>query len=326
MSFLSVIVASILSLFNFSQLAGVSATVFSFGGTGSAQVLFAGDMMFDRTIRTTAEKQGDDFLLSCIEQVLLAPENDLVVANLEGPITGQPSKSIGSKPGEARNFVFTFPMTTAQLLKDHKIDLVNLGNNHILNFGYSGVQSTVTALDGAGVEYFGDPIGDKVAYKIINGVPLAFISYNEFSDDGAKTAAAVTMIQIKSAKSIGFLPIVYTHWGPEYLTKAPQYIRDRAHSFVDAGAIAVIGSHPHVVQDNEIYTSTSLDSARDKSLGTSNSGLIYYSLGNFVFDQYFQESVRNGLLIRVTFSNQGIEGVEEIPVTLNTDRTVCPKQ
>src|SRR3989344_4227547 len=308
MSLLSVILASILSLFNFSQLAASSASFFSFGGSGSAHVLFAGDMMFDRTIRTAAEREGDDFLLSCIDQVLLAPENDLVVANLEGPITGKPSVSIGSKPGEARNFVFTFPISTAQLLKDHQIDLVNLGNNHILNFGYSGVQSTVSTLVEVGVAYFGDPITDKVVYKTISGVPLAFISYNEFSDDGAKTAAAVTMIQIKSAKSVGFLPVVYTHWGLEYVRTAPQYIRDRAHAFVDAGAIAVIGSHPHVVQDSETY----------------KGALIYYSLGNFVFDQYFQESVRNGLLIRVAFNSEGVESVEEIPVKLNRDRTVCP--
>ena len=308
MSLLSVILASILSLFNFSQLAASSASFFSFGGSGSAHVLFAVDMMFDRTSRTAAEREGDDFLLSCIDQVLLAPENDLVVANLEGPITGKPSVSIGSKPGEARNFVFTFPISTAQLLKDHQIDLVNLGNNHILNFGYSGVQSTVSTLEEVGVAYFGDPITDKVVYKTISGVPLAFISYNEFSDDGAKTAAAVTMIQIKSAKSVGFLPVVYTHWGLEYVRTAPQYIRDRAHAFVDAGAIAVIGSHPHVVQDSETY----------------KGALIYYSLGNFVFDQYFQESVRNGLLIRVAFNSEGVESVEEIPVKLNRDRTVCP--
>jgi len=116
------------------------------------------------------------------------------------------------------------------------------------------------------------------------------------------------MIQIKSAKSVGFLPVVYTHWGLEYVRTAPQYIRDRAHAFVDAGAIAVIGSHPHVVQDSETY----------------KGALIYYSLGNFVFDQYFQESVRNGLLIRVAFNSEGVESVEEIPVKLNRDRTVCP--
>lgn len=316
MSLVSVIVASILSLFDFSQLAATSALLFSFGQQGNATILFAGDMMFDRTIRAAAEKRGDDFLLSCIEQVLLDPKNDLVIANLEGPITDNASLSAGSKPGEARNFVFTFPRSTARLLRDHKIRLVNLGNNHILNFGYSGVHSTIAALKEVGVQYIGDPIADTVAYKTINGVPIAFVSYNEFDPSGAKTAAAVTMIQIRAAKSAGFLPVVYTHWGLEYLRTAPQYIRDRAHAFVDAGAIAVIGSHPHVVQDKETYTST--------SLGTSHSALIYYSLGNFVFDQYFQESVRNGLLIRVTFSARGVESVEEIPVTLNRDRTVCP--
>ena len=307
MHFVGLFLASIVSLFNFTQLAASSAAFFDVVvGEQKAVVLFAGDMMFDRSVRTAVERNGDDFLFSCIDTALAG--SDLNVANLEGPITDNASISVDSAIGSPNNFVFTFPRSTAALLKKHHIEMVNIGNNHILNFGYSGARTTTLALEEADVQYFGDPMSATVATTTINGIPLAFISYNEFDDEGAAYATFTTINQITQAKREGYLPIVYTHWGSEYLPTAPQYVRDRAHKFVDAGAIAVIGSHPHVVQDHEIYKGAP----------------IYYSLGNFVFDQYFIEDVRHGIFVKLTFNESGVESVEEIPITLNRDRTVCP--
>lgn len=179
MHLLGVIVASIVSLLNVTQLAAASAVFFdAHTAEPQATILFAGDMMLDRSIRTVVEKKGGHFIFFCVDATLA--DADMVVANLEGPITDKKSVSVGSKPGEARNFVFTFPKSTAKLLKDHHIDLVNLGNNHILNFGYDGARSTMAALDAADIAHFGDPVNFSVATTSINGIPLAFISYNEF--------------------------------------------------------------------------------------------------------------------------------------------------
>ena len=315
MHFVGLFLASIVSLFNFTQLAATSAAFFDVPlEEKRATILFAGDMMFDRSVRTAIDKSGGDFLFFCIDTVLV--DNDLVVANLEGPITDNTSVSVGSAVGSANNFVFTFPRSTAALLKKHHIEMVNLGNNHILNFGYSGVRTTQEALEAAGVAYFGDPIADTVTLKTVNGIPFAFIAYNEFGPYGGKAAATTTEQHIKEAKISGFVPVVFAHWGIEYEPFAAEYQRDLAHRFVDAGAVAVIGAHPHVVQDHEIYTST--------VLGAGKSAPIYYSLGNFVFDQYFIEDVRHGIFVKLTFDESGVEFVEEIPITLNRDRTVCP--
>ena len=73
--------------------------------------------------------------------------------------------------------------------------------------------------------------------------------------------------------------------------------RELAHSFVDAGAEIVIGSHPHVVQITELY--------KEKR--------IYYSLGNFVFDQYFSTSTKTGLGINLTFKEKEI-GIHILPI------------
>ena len=273
-----------------------------------ATVLFGGDMMFDRSVRTAMKWRGGDFIFSCIDPLLQS--QDVVVANLEGPITPHASLSATSTPGDPHNMTFTFPLSTAELLYKHHIRIVNLGNNHIENFGIGGVRSTIATLTAADVDYFGDPVEHHVASKNINGIPLAFINYNEFapSTSSGQAAASTTIMQIKAARTAGYIPVVYTHWGIEYEPVAPQYVRDLAHQFIDAGAEVVIGSHPHVVEDHEKY----------------GGKYIYYSLGNFVFDQYFTTAVSHGLLLQMTFTPAGVQSVKEIPVVLNRDRTTCP--
>ena len=268
-------------------------------------VLFGGDMMFDRTVRREIHAKGGDFIFSCIDPVLQSV--DFVVANLEGPITGNESVSINSAPGDEFNYTFTFDPATAALLHRHNVLVVNLGNNHMYNFGAAGVASTTATLEAAGVDYFGAPPTDGVVsgrYGVIGQrVPITFINYNEF---GGK--ASTTIDQIHAARALGDLPIVYTHWGIEYATTSSPYMQELAHRFIDAGAEIVIGSHPHVVEESEIYKGKH----------------IYYSLGNFIFDQYWMDSVRNGLLLRVAISASGVRSVKEIPIELGRDRRTCP--
>ncbi len=274
-----------------------------------ATVLFGGDMMFDRTIRSTIEKNGGDFIFSCIDPIL--KKADLVVANLEGPITDQLSKSVGTAPGADGNYTFTFPTSTAEMLFAHNIRMVNIGNNHITNFGSDGIRSTIQRLDAAGVSHFGDPLEHSVAKEHVKGIPLAFINYNEFSSGGGSAsgggAATTTIRHIREALAEGKLPVVYTHWGVEYATTPSAYSRELARSFIDAGAEIVVGSHPHVVQEREFY--------REK--------YIYYSLGNLIFDQYWNDDVRHGLMVSIDFDPTGVQYVEEIPVELGRDRRTC---
>src|SRR3989338_208818 len=271
-----------------------------------ATILFGGDMMFDRSVRRVADEKGGDFILSCIDSVLQGA--DLVVANLEGPITEHASVSATSTPGDEFNYTFTFPPATAELLYAHNIRVVNVGNNHILNFGRTGLASTLEFLHNADVAYFGDPVHSGIAIGAIRGIPLEFINYNEFAPNGPAQAASTTIAQIQKARAGGYMPVVYTHWGIEYATTSSAYSRELAHSFVDAGAEIVIGSNPHVVEESEAYKGKR----------------IYYSLGNFIFDQYFSEDVQHGLLLQVTFGQGGVLSVREIPVELKRDRRTCP--
>ena len=281
---IALVVASIAGMFPAHMLAYQAAPLVH---QQKAVVLFGGDMLFDRSVRTAIVEKGGDYIFSCIDSVL--DDADMVIANLEGPITSTSSKSAGSAVGGKNNYTFTFATSTAALLARHNIRIVNIGNNHILNFGAWGLDETKRYLDAAGVGYFGDSM---IYHTVVNGVPLAFINYNEFAPIehtnvlGYVSMSSTTVRQIREARAAGKLPVVYTHWGIEYATTSSAYSRELAHSFIDAGAEVVIGSHPHVVEEHETY----------------NGKNIYYSLGNFIFDQYWNDDVRNGLLLRVEFS------------------------
>jgi poly-gamma-glutamate synthesis protein (capsule biosynthesis protein) len=124
------------------------------------------------------------------------------------------------------------------------------------------------------------------------------VNFNQFSVDAEHRALA----DIERLRPTVDVLFVYTHWGPEY---APATAEERrlAHLFIDRGADAVIGSHPHVVQEHETY--------RGKT--------IYYSLGNFVFDQYFNPETTHGLLVEAFIASDNALSFRDIPVALSPD-------
>ncbi|MDQ5951053.1 MAG: hypothetical protein QG639_330, partial [Patescibacteria group bacterium] len=125
---------------------------------------------------------------------------------------------------------------------------------------------------------------------------LGFINYNQFITGGEEQAFQ-DLANIRD--DVDYL-IVYTHWGNEYVQEN-QVLIDLAHRFVDAGADLIIGSHPHVITGHETYKDAH----------------IYYSLGNFIFDQYFDAEVKKGLVVLATIHPKTKEtSVVEHTVTL----------
>lgn len=241
------------------------------------QLLFVGDMMFDRGIRYYAQKNGEyDFVLEEISKLLLG--KNLVIGNLEGPVTDYQSKSINTGVGNPNNFVFTFDPRITKTLFDNNIRAVTLGNNHISNFGREGIVQTKKYLDEQKIAHFGSPDGPRSASVELNNIRITFVAYNEFSYPPEPEAPAA-IDEIKKVKNLSDIVIVYAHWGLEYKQEPRDSDRKLAHQFIDAGADLVIGGHPHVIQSIETY--------KDKK--------IYYSLGNFIFDQYWGENTQTSL-------------------------------
>jgi gamma-polyglutamate biosynthesis protein CapA len=262
------------------------------------KIFFVGDLMLDRYIREIAQKKGYPYIFEKIRGHL--KEADLVVANLEGPITEKASVSIGKAIGEKGHFIFTFDKSISSTMTENNIRLVNIGNNHILNFGKDGVDQTKNNLTSANIDYFGDTGDESKTYiASINGYKIGFVNYNQFSS----RSPARTLDNIKNIRNQSDILIVYTHWGVEYQLRSSQNIQSLGHQFIDAGADLVIGSHPHVVQEKEKY----------------KGHMIYYSLGNFIFDQYFSPETKKGLAVEISVGPDKQIKYRDIPLILDSN-------
>jgi len=248
-------------------------------------ILFAGDMNFDRHIRQKARQNGYENILAGTKDVMRG--SDCVFANLEGPVTENASVSEGSAFGSAQNYQFTFDPQVVDVLKNTHVCAVNLGNNHMNNFGNEGIRSTKKFLEEKGITYVGDtgsPEEKRFDVLHIGGMANSKVNYNAFVPDAREHVFA----DLAAVKNESDFVVVYTHWGVEYATQSRSVERELAHALIDAGSDVIIGSHPHVVQDAEEY----------------NGKQIYYSLGNFVFDQYFRPETQKGLMVGVTFDKE----------------------
>lgn len=245
------------------------------------EVVFLGDIMLDRQIRMVADARGYDFLIRSTKPLWM--NADMVVANLEGPITEASSTSVGSIPGSASNYSFTFATDSAPFLYRSGIQFVSLANNHSLNQGFDGLRQTEKYLEASHVTYFGAP-GDeshRVAYFERGNMKIAFVGYNEFWKNDSEPAIRAVADARKKADFV----VVFAHWGNEYEKTPREDVVSLAHLFVDAGASLVVGAHPHVIVSHEEYKGVP----------------IYYSLGNFIFDQYWNSEVRCGMMLTATF-------------------------
>jgi gamma-polyglutamate biosynthesis protein CapA len=289
--------------------------------TSSSQlsVLFVGDIMADRYIRKVMQTYPDTatFVNSFLPGI---SENnakyDYVVANLEGPITDNESKSLLKNGGYSKELTFTFSTETTKILQMLNVQVVSLANNHTDNFGAKGFASTMQFLDVADIEHFGNPYNNNkneifLSKKVCKqDICISYIGYHQFTGNNEAEIISTEIQKQKSDSTIDFV-VVMPHWGEEYQIKQNEFQIKTARDFVDAGADLVVGAHPHVIQGNEIY--------KDKN--------IYYSLGNYIFDQWFSPDVRSGLGLEITFLKKDIEGkvVKEITVagtkTVQIDKT-----
>ncbi len=267
--------------------------------TPEARFLFVGDMMFDRSVRKAAMQKGYDHLFSCLDETF--GNADALIGNLEGPITTYPSVSISKKIGEVGNTQFTFDPAVAPALARAGFVAVSIGNNHIRDFGPDGIAQTRSHLDAHGVAYTGDPTdaANRAVPLMVNGVPVTLIAYNQFGGSIEDTVAALS-------EHVSETTVVFAHWGDEYVA-ASAHQKKAAQQFVAAGADLIIGAHPHVVQAQEYIDGVP----------------VFYSLGNFIFDQYWTPTVRTGEGVTVLFTPQGVAGFDRHRFFLETDRRTC---
>lgn len=240
---------------------------------------FVGDIMLDRGVESSVYKNfyGDySGLFSKVKDQLNS--YDFLFGNLEGPV---------SDKGVDGGGLYSFRMDPVVLpvLKDAGFKAFSLDNNHILNYGPEAVIDTEIRL----VENDFMVVGNKPF--VMFGIKFMILTYNQFSNLDLEQMKK----EISLARSTNDLVITYYHFGEEYQTQPNDYQRTVSKLAVDSGADLVVGAHPHVVQTIEQYKNV----------------WIAYSLGNFVFDQYFSKETMQGGLLEVEI-NPGSKRIEKV--------------
>lgn len=244
----------------------------------SVTVMIGGDIMLDRRIRFLGQTYGYDTLFASATPVLKTA--DIVVANLEGPVTSNPSETLSARGAYTKSFAFTFDPKSMAALVHAGFTALSLANNHSDNFGASGLAQTRAVLDENGLRWFGDPGNASSTETILekNGIAVALVGYHAF-EPGLERILA----DVRRLSNEGDFVIVMPHWGTEYAASSSESMKAAAQEFIAAGAGAVIGSHPHVVMDHEWMDGKP----------------VFYSLGNLLFDQYFSPAVMKGAVVEL---------------------------
>jgi poly-gamma-glutamate synthesis protein (capsule biosynthesis protein) len=232
--------------------------------------------------RSPGDEGGFGWLWAPIADLLAA--TDLTFANLETPVA--PKTGTGG-----RSFVFNAPPAVVAALKASGVDLVSVANNHMFDQGRAGFEETLSHLDALGMPFVGaGEAGREAGPRVVevNGLRVAFLGYSYgFNQSGndcpPRTArclrasvldAEKAVSDVRAAASAADAVVVSVHWGVEYEGQPRAAQVELARRLADAGALAVIGHHPHVLQPVELYPRA--DGA---------TALIAYSLGNFVSNQ-----------------------------------------
>jgi poly-gamma-glutamate synthesis protein (capsule biosynthesis protein) len=295
------------------------------GPRGSGQPVtfaFAGDVMFPEVQDTEpgAVSTGPPLKeqLEADPNGVLAPiapvlsGADLTVVNLETAITDR------GEPVEGKKYHFRSPATAFDALRAAGVDVVNMANNHALDYGPVGMQDTFDAIAASKLAVIGIGRNADEAYRpyrtTVKGQRIAVVSAVEWVEPGLVDAWTATDTQPGHAFSIdrtrllnavqAVRPevdtvVVFMHWGTEETWCASPGQEELAQALIDAGADLVVGSHTH----------------RVFGAGRRGAALVAYGLGNFVYWREDGESGRSGVLL-VTATGREIDSYSWVPARI----------
>lgn len=279
----------------------------------SVRLAFVGDVMLDETPGRLI-RQGRDPFAPFAAWLNAA---DVRVANLECVVSLRGS----AEPGKP--YAFRAHPRVLPVLKRH-FDAVGLANNHSGDFGSEAFADMLDRLQAQRLPQFGGGRDLAEAHRPLilerQGLRIALLGYNEFlprhfEADVDKPGVAWsedTQVQrdIRLAREQHRADVVIPvmHWGWEYEPLASARQRALARKMIDAGADAVVGGHPHVVQDTEVYQGKP----------------IVYSLGNFVFNGFDHEAMNTGWLLNLVVDRQGAVSWRSVVVRIDREGTPHP--
>ncbi|HKL80185.1 MAG TPA: CapA family protein [Mobilitalea sp.] len=267
---------------------------------------FAGDINFDEDSKPVARYDAENNgILGCLSPELVKEMNSADIMMLNNEF----AYSLRGTETPDKSYTFRADPKRVDILKEMGVDIVSLANNHTLDFGMDALYDTFTTLEGAEIDYVGAGInldraksavyytlGDmKIAYLAASRVVFAMDWYANDTRAGMIGTYDPTLLlaEIKEAEKNSDFVVVYVHWGVERTNYPVDYQKSLARQYIDAGADAVIGCHPHVMQGLEYY----------------NGKPIAYSLGNY----WFNNSTRETALLKLYLNPDGSTQVQLLP-------------
>ena len=272
-------------------------------------LLFAVDIMLSRSIGQLLQIKRD-YLFPFRNTATTTQAADIAFANLENPV---------STGGIRSGSIYSFKADPKALegVKFGGFDVVSIANNHIWDYGKQAFNDTLGNLSKNGIVAVGGGANYTEAHSpkilTVGKTRFAFLAYTNLIAAFLGTASSTPAVSryndkilkadITHAKELADFIIISFHWGDEYHTTHNVEQERIAKFVIDAGANLVVGHHPHVTQEVERY----------------KSGYIFYSLGNFIFDQNFSKDTEHGLTVEVTVKGSNITNVRKREVTFNAD-------
>lgn len=271
---------------------------------------FGGDTMLGRGVNEIISINGYAYPWGNLLADLKKP--DLTIVNLENTFT----TSIKAVP---KIFNFKASPDKVKTLQLAGIDVVNLANNHILDFDVEGLQETINVLDKAGIQHVGAGMNLQDARMPViitkRGIKIGIIGYtdNEPGWVAGPDTPGINYIQVGDIKKVQHdvaaihdnvdLVVVTIHWGPNMQDRPSQEFINFAHQMIDAGVDIIQGHSAHVFQGIEIYKNK----------------LIMYDTGDLVDDYRIDPILRNdhSFFYLVTVDKKGIQQVKLIPTVIS---------
>lgn len=283
----------------------------------SITLVAVGDIMLGGTAEEIMLKNGYDYPFKRTRHLL--DNADIVIGNLEGPLTDNEIPETGNK-----QYLFRSPpQAVAPALRRAGFNAMNLANNHILDYGVIGMNNTIQSLNQHGIISIGagQNLSKARAGRIIRtehgdvallGYSLTFPESFWATDTRPGTAFGHRQQIIEDiqrfSEQVDYI-VVSFHWGREKSETLRPYQPRLARAAIDAGADIVLGHHPHILQAVESY----------------KQGLIIYSLGNYVFGSYSQDA-RNSVVARISLHKGNYHSAELTPINvLNTQVVFQPR-
>jgi len=279
---------------------------------GSITLILVGDIMLDRGVEYMIKKEGKgDFKFPFLKIVDNLKGAKLLFGNLEGPISDK-GKKVGSI------YSFRHNPKAIEGLTFAGFNVLSLANNHSLDYTRKALEDCQRRLINAGIGYEGAGFTENEAFspfiKKIEGTKIGFLAYTNLGPESWRATSENSGIawisekdmekikeDIRAAKEKMDVLIVSLHAGEEYQKEPTQFQVEFSKVAIEAGADIVVGHHPHVVLPSEKY----------------KQGYIFYSLGNFIFDQSFSEETMKGLIFKVLIKNAKIDEVIPIEIKIN---------